>query len=68
MTDYSIGQQIEEVEREIAMREDVYKRRYIGRDKSKGEFFMARMRAVLKTLQWLQDKELLIKQRIGGPE
>src|SRR5579863_1305956 len=57
MTDFSIGQQIEEVEREIALREDVYKRKYTGRDKSRGEFHLARMRAVLKTLKWLRDNE-----------
>lgn len=50
---FSLPQQIEEVEREIAMREDVYKRKYTGRDKSRGEFHLARMRAVLTTLRWL---------------
>ncbi|MGD0421495.1 MAG: hypothetical protein ABSA68_18250 [Xanthobacteraceae bacterium] len=52
---FSIQQQIEEVEREIALREDVYQRKYIGRDKSRGEFHLARMRAVLKSLEWARD-------------
>jgi hypothetical protein len=52
---FSIQQQIEEVEREIALREDVYKRHYTGSNKSRGEFYLARMRAVLKTLEWNRD-------------
>ena len=52
---FSIQQQIEEVEREIALREDVYKRHYTGSNKSRGEYFLARMRAVLKTLEWNRD-------------
>jgi hypothetical protein len=55
MTTFSIQQQIEEVEREIALREDVYKRKYTGSNKSRGEFYLARMRAVLKTLEWNRD-------------
>ena len=55
MADFSINQQIEEVEREIAIREDVYQRKYIGRDQSRGEFHLARMRAVLRTLEWSRD-------------
>jgi hypothetical protein len=51
----SVAQQIEEVEREIALREDVYKRKYVGRDQSRGEFHLNRMRAVLATLRWLQE-------------
>jgi len=61
----SLPQQIEEVEREIAMREDVYKRKYAGRDASRGEFHLNRMRAVLQSLRWLADNELLIKQRLA---
>jgi hypothetical protein len=55
MTTFSIQQQIEEVEREIALREDVYKRHYTGSNKSRGEYFLARMRAVLKSLWWNRD-------------
>ncbi len=54
---FSLSQQIEEVEREIALRVDVYKRKYIGRDQSRGEYHLARMRAVLATLQWLRENE-----------
>lgn len=57
MRTFSLAQQIEEVQREIAMREDVYKRKYSGRDQSRGEFHLARMRAVLKTLEWLREHE-----------
>lgn len=53
----SLSQQIEEVDREIALREDVYKRKYTGRDQSRGEFHLDRMRAVKATLEWLRDNE-----------
>lgn len=62
----SLAQQIEEVEREIALREDVYKRKYTGRDQSRGEFHLNRMRAVQQTLTWLAENELLIKQRLAA--
>lgn len=62
---FSIAQQIEEVEREIALREDVYKRKYTGRDQARGEFHLGRMRAALQSLSFLAAKELIIKQRLG---
>ena len=61
----SLAQQIEEVDREIAMREDVYKRKYTGRDQSRGEFHLTRMRAVRLTLAWLAENELTVKQRLA---
>jgi hypothetical protein len=62
----SLAQQIEEVEREIALREDVYKRKYTGRDRSRGEFHLARMRAVLATLQWLAAEEATIRAYVAA--
>ena len=54
---FSLDQQIEEVEREINMRESVYPG-WIARGKirrSAAEYHMDRMRAVLETLKGLKD-------------
>jgi hypothetical protein len=52
---FSLRQQIEEVEREIALRKRVYPK-WITRGKlrrSEADYFMGRMEAVLETLQKL---------------
>jgi hypothetical protein len=63
----SLAQQIEEVERELKLREGVYARRVQSRAMRAGEaeFHIKRMRAVLATLTWLQEREALIKQRLS---
>lgn len=64
----SIGQQIEEVEREIALREGVYKRMVSNGQmrQSKADFFMDRIRAAHVSLCWLRDNEPVIKQRLAA--
>lgn len=57
MSDFSIVQQIEEVEREIALRKNVYPR-LVHRGEmrqSVADYHMARMAAVLRTLEWSRD-------------
>jgi len=59
----SLGQQLEEVDREIAMRKDVYE---IAVSKGKmrravADYHMNRMKAVRATLAWLQENEATIK-------
>lgn len=60
----SLAQQIDEVERELAYRSQVYPRLYAKGtlQKSKGEFFELRMRAVLQTLNWLKTNEAEIRE------
>jgi hypothetical protein len=65
---FSINQQIEEVRREIGYREKVYPF-LISRGKlrqSIATYQLDRMRAVLRTLQWLAEHEIEIKGRVGG--
>lgn len=59
MTQFSITQQCEEVEREIAMRKSAYPRWVAARKmrQSVADFHMERMQAVLETLRSLQDKQ-----------
>jgi hypothetical protein len=64
----SLNQQIEEVAREIEMRERVYPH-LVSSGKmrqSHADYHQARLRAVLKTLQWLAANEKTIKQAIGS--
>jgi len=51
----SLAQQIEEVEREIALREKVYPNQVrMGKmRRSVADFHIERMRATLRTLQWV---------------
>ena len=66
----SIGQQIDEVERELAMRRKVYPS-MISRGKlrqSEADFYTNRLTAVSRTLQWLRDNEQRIKESIGNKE
>jgi len=63
---FSIVAQIAEVDREIVMREKVYPS-WIARGKmqqSEADYYMGRMRAVLRTLKWLQINEAKIKAKI----
>lgn len=62
---FSLGQQIEEVRREIAMRERVYPLMVAKHSirQSEADYFMGRMRAVLATLLWLQKNEATIKAK-----
>ena len=59
----SLVQQIEEVEREIKLRESAFQS--YGRSgrmrSSEVEFHIARMKAVLTTLRWLQANEATIR-------
>ena len=55
----SLGQQIEEVERELKARESVYARMYAKGtlQRSHGEFYVKRMEAVLRSLKWFKECE-----------
>jgi hypothetical protein len=58
----SLNQQIEEVEREIALRERVYPRQISSGKmrQSVADYHIARMRAVLLTLQWAQKNSSMV--------
>ena len=63
----SLDQQIEEVDRELALRRDVYE---IAVSKGKmrravADYHMNRMKAVRATLVWLQENEPTIKARFA---
>lgn len=63
MAQFPLTQQIEEVERELALRKEVYPR-WVGSGKmrqSVADYHMARMESVLKTLQWLMENETKVK-------
>jgi hypothetical protein len=64
----SIGQQIEEVQRELVQREKVYPRLVTAGKlkRSHAEYQTERMRAVLATLQWLSDNEAAIKDSLAA--
>ena len=64
---FSLAQQIEECAREIRLREDVYPRMVRARKMREGvaEHHLARMKAILVTLEWLQERRDLIVQRLG---
>lgn len=68
MKTYSLVAQIEEVSREIAMRERVYPQMVRARKMSAdaAEIHIGRMRSVLRTLMWLRDNEAEIKARHAG--
>ncbi len=59
----SINQQIEEVERELAIRKDFYNVRVQQRKmtRSKADFHAGRMQAALATLVWVRDNKEMIK-------
>lgn len=64
----SINAQIEEVEREIEKRRQVYPRLVAKREmrQSVADMHIERMIAVLATLRWLQENEGAIKAALGG--
>jgi hypothetical protein len=67
---HSIGAQIEEVEREIKKRREVYPR-LVSRGEmrqSVADMHTDRMVAVLATLRWLESNEVKIKATIGGDQ
>jgi hypothetical protein len=63
----SLAQQIEEVEREIKLRESAFQS--YGRAgkirSSEAEFYLMRMKAVLTTLRWLQAHEATIRVSVA---
>lgn len=67
MSKVSLAQQIEEVEHELRMRDQVYPKLVLRKQKSQSaaDMNMMRMRAVLETLQWLRANEAKIKERIA---
>lgn len=62
-TGFNISQQIEEVRYELMKREQVYPRLYSNGKlrRSEGEYHVARMNAVLKTLQWVEENVAQIR-------
>jgi hypothetical protein len=63
---FTILQQIEEAEREIKMRVNVYPR-WVGSGKMKqdeADLHLARMKSILKTLVWLRDNKDTIKEKL----
>jgi hypothetical protein len=68
---FSLTQQIEEVERELKMRGEVYPQlvRKGSMRQSVADYHMGRMRAVLETLNWLSDNRTkVIEQLRKGAE
>lgn len=57
MSEISINQQIEEVERELAMRKKVYPDMIARRKlrQSEADYFVKRLKAVRETLVWFRD-------------
>ena len=68
MSKVSLSQQIEEVEHELRMREVVYPKLVLRKQKaqSAADMNMMRMRAVLDTLKWLQANEAKIKGALAA--
>ena len=68
----SLNQQIDEVERELSQRANVYPRLVSkgGIRQSVADYQVARMEAVKRTLEWLRDNEEKIRANLeaGGPE
>lgn len=60
----SLGAQIQEVQRELALRERVYGRAAPNK-RGENEEHMARMKAVLRTLLWLQKNETKIRAHLA---
>jgi len=68
MSKISINAQIEEVDRELGLRRNVYELE-VARGKmrkSVADLHLERMRAVRATLAWLQANEALIKRRLAN--
>lgn len=66
----SLTGQIQEVEREIALRRNVYPRQVASGklNQSASELLIERMEAVLKTLQWMQKHEAAIRAAVVRKE
>ena len=69
----SLAQQIEEVQRELDQRARVYPGLVSkgSMRQAHADYHVARMTAVLRTLQWLRDHEDLIRavrEAAGGPQ
>jgi len=66
----SLAQQIDEVQRELRARRDVYARLVASGKmrQSIADFQMQRLEAVLKTLEWFQRNEDKIRAAIGHDE
>ena len=64
----SLSAQIQEVERELALRERVYSRETNPAKGSENAEHMLRMECVLRTLRWVQKNEARIKAALTPPE
>lgn len=65
---FSLAQQIEEIDRELAQRRDVYPR-LVSSGKlrqSVADYQVGRLESARATLVWLQEHELTIKQRLAS--
>ena len=65
---FSLDQQIDEVKRELAQRAEVYPR-LVGQHKMResiATFRTDRLKAVLRTLEWLRLHEVKIKSFLGA--
>lgn len=67
MSRISLTQQIEELERERAMRKDVYARQVQAGKlrQSIADFHMTRLDAAIASIRWLQEHEPVIRQRLA---
>lgn len=63
-----ISQQIAEVQRELAMRSQVYPGLVAKKKMRQGEadLHFARMTAALKSLEWMRDQEVRFVENVGG--
>ena len=70
MQRFSLAAQIDEVKREMSMRDKVYAHQIaIMKMKSgEAEYRQARLAAVLKTLEWLQRNEARVRAAIGADD
>ena len=64
---HSLTAQLEEIDREIELREKVYPRLVAKREmrESVAALHVERLKAVRATLLWLQGNEVTIKERLG---
>lgn len=63
----SLSQQIEEVDRELALRKNVYARNVASGKmrQSIADYHTNRMEAVKRTLEWLAENEAAVRAAIG---
>ena len=65
----SLAQQIEEVDRELALRKGVFYERQVrsgAMRQSVADFHMARLQAVKTTLEWLRDNETEVRAYVAA--